>query len=50
MWESSVRWTTNLVDMPFTDLSGSLAYPLNSYTDTVHSAEGECFYKVELSP
>ena len=34
--------------MPFTDLSVSMAYPLNIYTDTVHGAEGQCFYKVEM--
>ena len=50
MWESTVQWSTNLVSMPFTNLSDNLAYPLNSYTDTVHGAESECFYKVVLEP
>jgi hypothetical protein len=49
-WNSVVMYSTNLVTMPFTDLSGSLAYPLNIYTDTVYGAERECFYKVEMVP
>lgn len=47
-WGSVVKWSTNLVSMPFTNLSANLAYPLNSYTDTVHGAEDKCFYEVDV--
>ena len=50
MWESTVSWSTNLVTMSFTNLSGSMAYPMNSYTDLVHGAESECFYRVDINP
>ena len=49
-WRSVVQYSTNLVTMPFTDLSAPMAYPLNAFTDTVHGAESECFYKVEMVP
>lgn len=49
-WDSMVKCSTNLVETPFTNLSTSLPYPVNSYTDTVHGAEGKCFYRVELTP
>jgi hypothetical protein len=47
---ATVMYSTNLVDMPFTDLSATMAYPLNIFTDTVNSAEAQCFYKVEMVP
>jgi hypothetical protein len=47
-WVSVVKWSTNLVKMPFTDLSESLSSPINSFTDTVHSTEDECFYRVDV--
>jgi len=50
MWESTVQYSTNLVTMPFTDLSAPMPYPANSYTDLVHGAESECFYKVLIQP
>ena len=49
-WDSTVSWSANLVTMPFTNLSSALPYPVNSYTDAVHGAEGKCFYRVELRP
>lgn len=49
-YSSKVKWSTNLVTMPFTDLSAPLPYPLNSYTDTVHGTEDQCFYKIEMEP
>ena len=49
-WDTVVQWSTNLVDTPFTDLSASLPYPVNTYTDTVHGADSKCFYRVELEP
>jgi hypothetical protein len=48
--DSAVKYSTNLVSMPFTDLSPALPHSQNSYTDTVHGAEGACFYKVEVVP
>jgi len=49
-WNSVVKYSTNLVEMPFTDLSATLPYPVNSYTDTVHGTADECFYRVDISP
>jgi hypothetical protein len=45
---SVVKYSTNLVTTPFTNLSSALPYPINSYTDTVHGADSECFYRVDL--
>ena len=49
-WGSVVKWSTNLVSMPFSNLSVNLPYPQNSYTDTVHGADSKCFYRVDLEP
>lgn len=49
-WDSMVQYSTNLVSMPFTNLSSALPSSQNSYTDTVHSAEEACFYQVEVVP
>ena len=40
-------WTTNLMDS-FQLLETDIEYPRNSSTDTVHSAEDQCFYEVEV--
>jgi len=56
-WESiagrtyAVNWTSALTNS-FTNISGALPYPVNSYTDTVIRAEPQQFYRieVELSP
>ena len=50
MWEAVVMYSTNLVTMPFTELTNGIAYPFNSFTDTVHDAENQCFYRVEIAP
>lgn len=47
MWESEVRWTGDLID-GFQSLAAGIDYPLNSYTDTVGSAESSGFYEVEV--
>lgn len=47
-WNAVVQYSTNLIEMPFTDLSAALPYPQNIYTDTVHAAENPCFYQVEV--
>ena len=49
-WNSVVKYSTNLVTMPFTDLSAPMPYPMNSYTDLVHGSEDQGFYKVEIQP
>ena len=46
--KSRVKYTTSIEHTAFTNLSEKLAYPQNSYTDTVDHAEGKCFYTVEL--
>jgi hypothetical protein len=43
----NVNWTTNLMD-EFQPLETDIFYPRNSYTDTVHGAESECFYQVDV--
>jgi hypothetical protein len=42
-----VYWTTNLVS-GFETLATDLLYPINSYTDTVHSAEDGGFYYIDV--
>lgn len=42
-----VKWTPDMVNTPFANLSASLPYSQSSYTDTVHGAENQCFYRVE---
>jgi hypothetical protein len=46
--DSVVKWSSNLAYVPFTSTSMILPYPQNSYTDTVHSAESKCFYRIDL--
>ena len=46
--DSVVKWSPDLVFNPFDDLSVVLPYPKSSYTDTVHSADNKCFYRVDL--
>jgi hypothetical protein len=48
--DSVIKYSTNLVDMPFIELSAPMPYPLNCYTDLVYGAASECFYKVEMVP
>lgn len=43
----SVHWKPSLTD-EFIPLATDIAYPQNSYTDTVHQAEGQGFYAVEV--
>lgn len=45
--DSEVKWSSSLY-LPFTSISTVLPYPQSSYTDIVHSAESEGFYRVEL--
>ena len=46
--DSVVKWSSDLIYVPFTDTSIILPYPQSSYTDTVHSAESQVFYRVDL--
>ncbi len=50
MWESTVMYSTNLTTMPFAELTNGLVYPVHSFTDVVHAAENQCFYKIEIAP
>lgn len=50
MTETKVQYSTDLLSMPFTDLSGSLPYPANTFTDTVNAAADQCFYRVKIEP
>ncbi len=45
--EYAVSWTNDLSGT-FTSLVSGIEFPQNSYTDTVHGAEGGGFYKVEV--
>lgn len=47
-WDSVVKCSPDLVNVPFTNLSAALPYPVNSYTDSV--SNGKCFYRVDLQP
>ena len=40
-------WSTNLTNS-FLPMGGDIGYPQNSYTDTLHSTEDECFYRVDV--
>lgn len=42
-----VFWTTNLLS-GFQPLESGITHPRNSCTDTVHSAENECFYQLDV--
>ena len=44
----SVRASENLAVLPFSDLSGDLLYPANSYTTSVGAAEAGKFYRVDV--
>lgn len=46
-----VNWTTNLT-LPFVPISEALTYPVGTYTDSVHRAGTEHFYRigVKLNP
>ncbi len=43
----SVQWSTNLV-AGFQTLESGIEYPQHSYTDTLHNAESDGFYKVDV--
>jgi hypothetical protein len=43
----TVSWSTNLIS-GFQPLETGIEYQQNSCTDTVHNAEDQCFYKVEV--
>jgi subtilisin family serine protease len=43
----STYWSTNLMES-FHPLEFDIEYPRNSSTDTIHSAEDQCFYRVEV--
>ena len=47
-WDSVVQWSPDLMQTPFVNLSETLPYPVNSYTDTAHAVESQCFYQVEV--
>ena len=53
IWESvegrvyDVLQSSNLTDELFIPAAENLAYPVNSYTDTVHHAESSGFYRVD---
>jgi len=42
-----ILWTDNLTNS-FQPLELNIPYPQNSYTDTVHAAEGEGFYSIDV--
>jgi len=42
-----VKWADSLTN-GFQSLATDIAYPQNSYTDTVHTAEGEGFYSIDV--
>jgi parallel beta-helix repeat protein len=43
----SVNWSTNLTET-FHPLETGIEFPKNCYTDTVHTADNQCFYTVEV--
>lgn len=43
-----VDWNSDLIYQSFSNISGNLPYPLNSYTDTVERADQQNFYHVEV--
>ncbi len=47
-WGSAVTWTTNLVSTPFSNLTAVLPGTANAYTDTLHAAQQEGFYQVDV--
>ncbi|MCF7848648.1 MAG: hypothetical protein K9M45_07360, partial [Kiritimatiellales bacterium] len=44
----TVRWTDSLTNS-FQSLESGIPYPQNSYTDTVHTAEANSFYELEVA-
>lgn len=44
----NVQWSSNLLSNPFSDISGNLAYPANSFTDTVMRAGSQQFYRIDV--
>jgi hypothetical protein len=44
----NVSWVDDLADSAFTNISGDLYYPVNSFTDTVERAGDEQFYRIEI--
>lgn len=42
----NVNWNNSLLIGAFTNISGDLPYPANSYTDTVERADGQNFYRI----
>ncbi len=49
-YDSVIKYTPDLANESFTNVLVVLPYPQNSYTDTVHSAGSQGFYRVQLSP
>ena len=43
----SVQWSTNLLT-GFETIEADIQFPLNSYTDLIHSAESQGFYQVDV--
>ncbi|MCF7864709.1 MAG: hypothetical protein K9L89_07965 [Kiritimatiellales bacterium] len=44
----NVDWSQNLPYIPFTNISGDLPYPANSYTDSVDRTDLQNFYRVDV--
>ncbi len=44
----NVGWSYALPYIPFTDISGDMTFPVNSYTDTVERTDQQNFYHVEI--
>ena len=43
-----VQWTSNLLDGVFHPLETNLHYPVGNYTDRVHGAESQGYYKINV--
>jgi hypothetical protein len=48
-YDSRITFSTDLT-LPFSNLSTTLPYPVNSYVDTAYGAKNKCYYKVDLVP
>ena len=46
--DAVIKWSPDLSNVPFTNLSASLPSTQSSYIDTVHGTDNQCFYRVEL--
>ncbi len=44
----NVSWSHGLIITPFTDISGDLPHPANSYTDAVERIDFQNFYRVDV--